>query len=267
MTQTKGYARTTNPMIEAVIHQLWRFQNPEDAVVRLHSIREGFIVSKEQPEFNGIPCVKLWIHGFGLTEEEVAQRYIGNYALIRPGVLPDGTYTLVAEKIHSELKHHPQRKRPQNKNANWGHPFLKRVKKGFRYATVEEAQEALQRFHAEFPSTTIPGVGRLLAIIYTKGEIPPIKKFVLELAAHAEGGVVITMKENIKKQSPRRTLPGAPAAATAPADAAAGAEETAAPGYYASMVAVKRAKKRRTNPRAEAAAARKEADTANPAGE
>jgi hypothetical protein len=78
---------------------------------------------------------------------------------------------------------------------------LRVVKKGFRFAKVEEARAALERLHTDFPEVTIPNVNKLFCIIYSKQDKPPVQKWVLEIevAPGKQGGFVIAARRNDPK--------------------------------------------------------------------
>lgn len=226
----KGYASVQQPIIEAMAAGgMFRFPTEEQAKERLNSLREGFILSKQQPEENPESAIVLWVKGFELTDQEIKDGYIGNYALIAIAKTDDGKfYTINTTKLDSELKYHPQRKRVKHRHPNWGHPILRGIKKGRVYETPEEVNDELQRLHEEYPDISIPCPGKLYIIIYTREKMPPAQKYVLTPKIREEGGFIIECEENTYEAPP---IP------------AKKAPEEAPQGYFTSMVALRRKRK------------------------
>lgn len=238
----KRIATAKHPTIEAVLNGMFRFEKAEQAIQRMSAIREFFVISKEQPDHE--PAIRMWIKGFSLTEDEQKEGYIGNFAIIRPRKVGDGKYTLYAEKDTIPLKLHPQKLRPKRKHPDWGHPILRSIRKKTMFPSVEEAQALLLKMHEEYPEISIPVTGKLYIIIYTRTHKPPVQKFVLEIMVGDKGGFYIDCRENTY-ESTQKAIAAAEKGETKPADPAF---EGAAPGYFASMVELKRSKKKRASP-------------------
>lgn len=173
----KYYASLKNPTIEAVIGGLFSFETHAQAEARLAGIRQLCVVSKDSDE----ETLVLWVKDF-VDEDERADGYAGNFAGIRVALLPNGRFTLAAEKIVKHKKFHPRRVREKHSHPNWGHPILRRIKKETAYASAADAQAALDALHEEYPAISIPGKGRLLLMVYgpvAKGD--PVSKYVLEI--------------------------------------------------------------------------------------
>lgn len=238
----KRIATAKHPTIEAVLNGMFRFEKAEQAIQRMSAIREFFVISKEQPEHEA--AIRLWIKGFSLTEDEEKEGYIGNFAIIRPRKVGDGKYTLYAEKDTIPLKLHPQKLRPKRKHPDWGHPILRSIRKKTPFASVEEAQALLLKLHEEYPDVSIPVTGKLYIIIYTRTTRPPVQKFVLEIMVADKGGFYIECRENTF-ESTQKAIAATEAGVAKPADPAFSGE---APGYFASMVELKRSKKKRKTP-------------------
>ncbi len=185
--QKKRIATVRHPTIEAIVAQLFRFAEEEQAVERLNTIRDFFMISAKLPQEESGKTLKLWIKGFQITPKEEEKGFRGNFALIKPILLEDGKYTLGAEKLDVALKYHPQKKRPKHKHPDWGHPLLRFIKKEPQFDDIETARDILLQLHEEYPDVSIPTVNKLYIIIYTKTVQPPIEKYVLEIKAREEG--------------------------------------------------------------------------------
>lgn len=110
-------------------------------------------------------------------------------------------FTISATKINSELKFHPQRKRPKNKHPDWGHPILRDIHKKRLYFSLEEASHELARLHDEYPEVSIPDEHRLFIIVYGKGlGEKPFQKYKFTVRPLPDGTFIIEYKENVKKQ-------------------------------------------------------------------
>lgn len=228
----KKVATVRNPTIEAVINGLFRLKDEKQAMERLASLKEYFILSKQQPEDTD-RATFLWIKGYAVTPEEEEKGYLGNFCQFYIAPLEDGHWTILAQKVESDLHYHPQKKRKKQKHPNWGHPVLRSVLKGRVYHTVEAAREELELLHTEYPDVTIPVPNKLFVIIYSKQTKPPVKKYILEIKVAEGGGYIIEHQENTyegKKELPH--LKNAEEEAKEPQ------------GYFSSMVALKKKPKK-----------------------
>jgi hypothetical protein len=232
----RRYATLMHPTIGAVLAGTYRFASEEQAKQQLQIFRDHFVLSRHQNEEAGENAVILWIKGYSITDDEKKAGYTGNYALIAIKKLPDGKHSLIATKLQSELKFHPQRQRPKHKHPNWGHPILRSVKKQRVYSTVEEAQKELQLLHEEYPEVTIPLTNKLYLIIYSRQQVPPAQKYVLEVKVADEGGFLIDAYANDYK--------GGKEAPAKDQQEAGQQDEAQQSGYFTSMVALKRSRKK-----------------------
>ena len=187
----KTYATTHHPPIAAIINRKWFFPSIEKANARLQSIRDHFVFSKAETDQDQKNI--LWIKGFALDEDDKENGYWGHFAILNIEKTSRG-YTMSASKLNRSLAHHPQRARHKSKHPNWGHPLLRRIKKGGNAATHDTASEAqswLDSFHEEFPEATIPGEGQLFAHVYVRegGDIGGghIQKIVLKIQDDIDG--------------------------------------------------------------------------------
>lgn len=226
-TSKKRYASASLPLMEAILNTLFRFSKEEQALKQLEELRERFILSKEQEDDN--LSVRLWISDFSLTEEEIAQGYLGNFAVIRHRKIGDGKFTLYPEKLEIELKNHPQKKRPKRAHPDWGHPILRVIKKKPVFQSVEDAHALLMKLHEEYPEISIPTKNKLYIILYERLKKPPVRKYVLEIKVKEGGGFYIDNAENTYKP---KKVPKQEGVLTD--------EEKVAKGYFTSMVELKK---------------------------
>lgn len=236
----RRYATLMHPTIGAVLAGTYRFASEEQAKQQLQIFRDHFVLSRHQNEEAGDNAVILWVKGFNITDDEKKGGYTGNYVLIAIKKLPDGKHTLTGTKLQSELKFHPQRQRPKHKHPNWGHPILRSVKKQRVYPTIEEAQKELQLLHEEYPEVTIPLTNKLYLIIYSRQQVPPAQKYVLEVKVAEQGGFVIDAYANDYK--------GGKEGAKGP-EAEDEPKVEAPSGYFTSMVELKRSRKKPPAPK------------------
>lgn len=241
----RKYATAKHPTIEALIHGLYKYRERAQAVQRFTNIVNHFVLSKEQPESTPEePAALLWIKGFAVTPEEEALGYTGHFCEMRIGRGDKGVFTLIAKRIDKPITQHPQKKRLKSKHPNWGHPVMRAVKKSKRYETLEAASAELDLLHQEFPDVSIPGQAKLYIIVYEKREgiSRPTHKIALEIKTHTDGGYIITARDNEKQDKPKTVhAPGTTATAGSGETSAAPAQQ----GYFTSMVALRKKKKRR----------------------
>lgn len=250
MNQTvhpRRYATTRHPTVAAVLAGTYRFPDLKGAQHHLHILKTHFVLSRHQSEEAGEKGIIFWVKGFELTPDEKNEGYTGNYAVIAIHKLPDGKYTLRGEKLQSELKFHPQRQRPKHKHPNWGHPILRSVKKKRIYQTAEAAQAELQLLHSEYPETTIPLTTKLYSIIYSRQQNPPAQKFVLEIKVNDTGGFFI---EAVPNDYRPQMLPTVGKQAVDGEEGELVLENEESPGYFASMIELRRTKKKKGAPTA-----------------
>jgi len=236
--KNKKHATAVNPTINAVLKSLYRFANEQQAHDRIAQLKEHFVTSKLSTGENAPNTALIWIRGYALTDAEIAEGYSGHYALISARKMGD-KYTLSALKIESELKFHPQKKRPKQKHPDWGHPILRDIKKKRVFASIEEASNELARLHEEFPEVSIPDENKLMIILYEKtpDTKSPVQKYKFAVAAIPEGGFFIDFKRNNKAVKYKMHE---------------GADKATGGGYFTSMVKLKR-KKKPTKPAPKAA--------------
>ena len=158
-----------------------RYSTLAQAQNELNSLKTQYITSRKS-EPNKTSFIIFWIYNYELTEEEIEQGYIGNFAKIMIKMLANKLYTLVIEKFPEEVRCHPQKKRDTHHlHPNFGHPIIRSVKKGKKYQNEKDAQYQLERLHIEHPSTIPATRNKLYLMIYSKCDTPPIKKFILEV--------------------------------------------------------------------------------------
>jgi hypothetical protein len=235
----KTLANVRSPIIEAVIHQRFVFASKADALAKINVISERFVRST-LAESAPNDCTVIWIRDYQLSEEEEKAGCIGNYALLYADKTPDGKYTVAARKLTIEAAKHPQRKRQKSKHPDWGYWVLRRVKKNWRYDSIDEAYNDLMQLAEDFPEVSIPGQNKLYTIVYRKTEDGslPLFRIVLEVEALPQGGFTITSKENTFK---REGKPRREEEVQSTADASTTPEQM---GRFTSMITVKRNKRR-----------------------
>lgn len=239
--KTRRYATAMHPTIGAALAGTYRFSSEDQARQQLNIFRQHFVLSKHQGGDTQENNILLWIKGYEITSAEKANGWTGNYCAIGIVKKPDGKFSLEAKKLESDLKYHPQRQRPTHKHPNWGHPILRSVKKKRIYPTVEAAQAELQLLHEEYPEVTIPLTNKLYLIIYSRQQTPPAQKFVLEVKVDDDGGFYIDSYANEYRAQ------GGTEAAVAETAEAVGVDEkkkSEDAGYFTSMVALKRSRKK-----------------------
>jgi hypothetical protein len=209
-------AYAEHPVVSAVIQGTIRVPTREKALHWLNILRTQFVISRAQEDAtesaNPTECVRLWIRGYALTEEDIQAGFRGHFALVRIVRLDSEHYTLVAEKLDMPLQKHPQKQRPPRKHPDWGHPILRAIRKGKVYETGEKARAELQRLAEEFPTISIrPNPDKLCIVVYTKRRTPPIEKIILRVVPTAGGEFTLDISENTRparhEPGPGRSLP------------------------------------------------------------
>ncbi|MDX1949074.1 MAG: hypothetical protein SFT90_01075 [Rickettsiales bacterium] len=233
----KKFASANNPFFEAMINGVFVLSSQAEANQKLQDIKNNFIISaKNSKDENGI--IKLWLKNFSISEAEEKAGFLGNYANIKI-VENKNKFSLTLEKIDTELKFHPQRKRPNRKHPDWGHPCLRLVKKEKIFENLEDAQKVLQQLFDEFPLVSILNPSKLYIILYSKIYQPPIKKFILEIKANKTGGFIIEYKENNYNKNPE--------AKKSEVKTENKTSENPKKGYFTSKVELNRVKKKPQN--------------------
>lgn len=198
MKNKKKFAIAQSPIIEAVIEQLLRLASEQQAITWLETIKNNFIISKQQIySKNKYRSLILWIKGFSITEEEAEKGCIGNFAVITYRYV-NGKWTLYPTKINVPITFHPQRRYQNNsKYPNWGHPILRIIRKKKSYRTVEEARSDLTTLHEQFPIASIPAKNKLYLMIFSResNAKKTVKKYVLEIKVLSDG-IFIDFKIN-----------------------------------------------------------------------
>ena len=205
-------ATVNNPVIEAVIGEMFYFQTKLQAEKKMLMLREHFISAKKQqcPKCNkeDIPhFLRLWIKGFDISHDEQQKGYTGNFANIYLRIDSDKLYTLYAEKDVAALTAHPQRKRPKRRHPDWGHPVLRSVKSNVHYDNMEEATDKLRQLYEEYSDIVIPLKNKLFIIIYGKveGQKNPTQKYILEIKQADNNRFYIDYRLNIKPTTKQKT--------------------------------------------------------------
>jgi hypothetical protein len=236
-TSRHRYANALSIEVAAAVNGLYKFNTEEQAARKLATIGHNFTLAREQAQTT-LPSITLWMREYELTEEEAAKGFLGNFGRLQVEEQDDGLFTIHAHKIERALNLHPVRKRPATRTPNWGHPILRAIQKGTHYTTLEAAQDDLQKLQLEYPETTVPATNKLFLMIFSRRDDPknPIQKYVLEINNLQGGGFVIECALNDYKAMKLgiQAQPG-----TDSDD-----EALHKPGHFASMVKLKRRKKK-----------------------
>ncbi|MET0156003.1 MAG: hypothetical protein ABW189_07885 [Rickettsiales bacterium] len=243
LRKRKIVATVKSPLIDASLHGRFRFKTRDEAVERIKDVADRFVKSSLTPEDRDDALI-LWVKGYDLTPDEEEKGCVGNYAFLYCEELTDGRFTLRAQKLEADPQSHPQRRRRKGKHPDWGYYVLRRIKKDWRYHSVEEAYADLLKLAEDFPQVSIPARNKLYTIIYQKPEDNngiPLYRAVLEIEPNGDkGGFCITCKEN---EFRRNT--GAPSVNARPVVVAAPeVDGKPAAGYFTSMLEMKRAKRK-----------------------
>ena len=112
---TKGYATFEHETVQAIVHSLFRFPSAMQAQLFASRFADQVIVSLRRPGGSDRKSIVLWVQGFGITQVQQKQGYLGHYAKISPRELPDGKWTLVIKKLDTPLAKHPLKAIPPHK--------------------------------------------------------------------------------------------------------------------------------------------------------
>ena len=240
-TKERKYATIGNPTINAVIKQLYRFDNQEQAEARLAVLRQNFVISKPNKDNDFI----VWLRGYELSDEDIEKGFIGHFAKFVCMKSDDNKYTIGANKLDISLDKHPQKKRPTRRHPDWGNKVLRDIKKRKIYFTLEEALEELQKLQIEYPEVSIPTDNGLLIMVYEKPQNlgdKPIHKYKFMIKPTQEGAFYITYKSNEKVKV---AIPKKEAEKTESGEIEESTKPKAPAGYFSAMVSLK--KKKRPN--------------------
>lgn len=198
----KVLANVKSPVINAVLNRRYVFSSKEHAEAKIDFIQSRFVRSSYGQEDESNPRTIIWVRGYDVTEDEAKSGCIGNYAILYVDETMDGKYTVAAQKVIADAARHPQRKRKKSKHPDWGYWVLRRIKKNWRYDSIDEAYSDLMTLAEDFPEVSIPAQNKLYTIIYRKmpDDSLPLFRVVLEVEALKEGGFTITCKENTFKR-------------------------------------------------------------------
>ncbi len=201
--KNKRVAVLKHPLIEAVIHGLFKFTEERQAVARLNEIKSKFIVGKDQDPSGR--TLKLWIKDYELSDEDIKKGYRGHFGEISIKQLDKRKCSLHLAKLDVPLAAHPQKTRAKRSHPDWGHPVLRKLEKYPVFKEPEHAHALLMTLHEEYPNISIPGLNYLLIMVYRKdkvkkGDGPPVQKLKFSIVAAEGGGYKITWAENVKRQ-------------------------------------------------------------------
>lgn len=233
----RQYATLENPTIAAIVMGSYSFVDRAKAMERLELTHQHFVTAKKTHKApDGGPGMLMWIKGYDVTSEEANKGAMGNFAHVYCTKNAKGRHTLVAIKVERQVRYHPMRERPQHNHPDWGHPIMRAIKKGKKFASLEAAQDELNTLHEAFPDATIPNPGKLHVMVYERqtNKQAPMQKYILEIQLEKNGKYQIEAKKK-EKRAPRKKAPAKTASKPT--------EETQ--GYFTQMVELKRTKKRK----------------------
>lgn len=233
--QPERYANASNKHIEALILGLYRFTSEQAAHDKILQLQSQFTIARETLHTPENPSFSLWIKDFDMTDAERDKGYMGNYASVRIASIDGGLFTLVSNKLETELRYHPRRKRKTADMPNWGHPILRKIKDGRTFPSLADAQAELDQLHLEYPKTSVPGNHALYAMIFSRQNNikQPVQRYVLEIQNRQGGGFTIAYRINETDQKPKK--PSSKSVTKLK-------PEVASMGHFASMVSLKRKK-------------------------
>lgn len=237
------YATVKNAVINAVVKQLFSFENEQQAISRLGKIKQQFVVSKQAKTSPDSSKVILWIEGYHINKADKELGYKGNFAILSIAKIED-RFTITATKIESDVCTHPKRKKEKQNHPDWGHYILRNIKKKCLYFSLDEAKQDLATLHAEYPEISIPAEYHLWLMVYgtVAGEKSPVNKYRFIVRPLPDGTFVIDYKiasvpqpyekskKSFKKNTPKVN-----------AQSNIILEKT--DGYFASLIQVKRSMK------------------------
>jgi len=96
-SRNKRVAVLKHPLIEAVIHGLFKFTEDRQAVARLNEIKNKFIVAKDQDGSGR--TLKLWIKDYELSDDDIKKGYRGHFGEISIRQLDKRKCSLHLEKL------------------------------------------------------------------------------------------------------------------------------------------------------------------------
>ncbi len=202
MERKPRIASVEDPTILAAVRGYFRYEHDWQAREMLDKINSTYLRSKEQDDCASMefPTVRLWVSGFSVTKDEMKEGYKGHFT--RLSIKNNaGKWSLAAEKIPVPLAKHPQKERKLEAHPNWGHPVLRAVETGRKFASIDIARAQLQSLHGEYPDATIPGKDVVHVMIYnrnTDADIP-IEKITLRVKPSADGSAKLVVKTETKK--------------------------------------------------------------------
>lgn len=196
-------AGVDDPTFEAIVGGFFRFATESQALACLQRISKKFQINDAQDpiEPGHCPTLKLWIHGFSVTDEEHEKGFAGQFARLVIQKLETGKVTIIAEKITTPLNKHPVKRTQQRQNPNYGHKLVRAATRAKTFESLEELRHLLLQMHEDFPETTIPGKDKLYFMLYSRSTKPPLKKVRLCIAPVATGGYKLELTDYIKKHN------------------------------------------------------------------
>ena len=231
----KDYANHKSHAINAALMGYYRFANLEQAKLQLHILHDQYFISHHALHPDTPECLVLWVRGYALAEDDKKQGLLGHFVKVSCHQENKNQWGFKIEKIVDNAPH-PQKRRIPMQHPNWGHPILRNIEKKHVYATLEAAQAELISLQQEYPHVAVPGKHCLFIAIYGRVEdkkAKRVKRYVIEIEAHPEGGYAIIAKEKKQKAKTVKSVPSTPP--KTPGDPV---------GFFTAKIALKRVKKK-----------------------
>jgi hypothetical protein len=243
--EKKYYAYFEHETVQAMLHSLFRFQNPMQAQLVSNRFADEVILSPKMSDPKDRKAIVLWVRDLDVTEEQRKLGYLGNYGKISLVKLPNGKWTLSMIRIDVPLGKHPLYVKVARRYPNSGHPVLRNAARNKTWPSMQEAFEQLMKLHEEYPEVSIPGVNKLKIMSYKKAEKgkSPVERLELSVVKRDEGAYGINIK-NLSMNVREAVAKDLADKAGKSAPAAKKAEPKKTEGKYTAMVTKTRKKKK-----------------------
>jgi len=243
--EKKYYAYFEHETVQAMLHSLFRFQNPMQAQLVSNRFADEVILSPKMSDPKDRKAIILWVRDLDVTAEQKKLGYLGNYAKISLVKLPNGKWTLSMVRIDVPLNKHPLYVKVARRYPNSGHPVLRSASRNKTWPTMQEAFAQLMALHEEFPEVSVPGVNKLKIMTYKKAEkgTSPVQRLELAVVKRDEGVYGITVKDVNAEREKMTSIPNQQQDAIAKPATPQKKEAKPVEGKYTAMVQKKKKKK------------------------
>lgn len=188
--EKKYYAYFEHETVQAMLHSLFRFQNPMQAQLVSNRFADEVILSPKMSDPKDRKAIVLWVRDLDVTEEQRKLGYLGNFAKISLVKLPNGKWTLSMLRIDVPLNKHPLYVKVARRYPNSGHPVMRAASRSKTWPSMQEAFAQLMKLHEEYPEVSVPGVNTLKIMTYKRAEekgVSPVQRLVLKVIKRDEG--------------------------------------------------------------------------------